>query len=119
MRIKKYAEDLARYAPSKKFRPMSTHHHIAIVIKRGKIIASATNKCKTRSTTPCSGGFTIHAERNVLRTLGDYSKLKGATLLVIRVLSNGSLGDSKPCHSCQMHLQKCIEVYGLTKVVYS
>jgi hypothetical protein len=119
MRIKKVAEKLAIDAPSKKTRPLTTHHHIAILMKRGKIIASATNKCRTRSKTPCSGGFTIHAERNVISTLGDNSKLKGATMLVIRVLSNGSLGDSKPCHSCQMHLQKCMDVYGLLKVVYS
>jgi cytidine deaminase len=119
MRIEKIMRSLALFAPAKKDRPMSTHHHIAIIILRGKIISFATNKCRTRSRTPNSAGFTIHAERNAIYKLGDHSKMKGAIMLVIRVLSDGSLGESKPCHSCEQHLKKCMEEYGLSKVFYS
>ena len=112
-------KNMALLVPSKKDKPMSTHHHLAMIFLRGKIISMATNKCKTRSRTPCSAGYTIHAERNAIYKLGDHTKLKGATMIVIRVLSDGSLGESKPCHSCQQHLTKCMDLYGLSKVYYS
>lgn len=117
-KIDKVIEELAENVPSKKQRPMSTHYHIALIMKRGKVLTWATNKCKTRSKTPCSGGYTIHAERNAIRQLGDHSKLKGSTMLVVRVLSNGSFGQSKPCETCTPHLKKCMDLYGM-KVLYS
>ncbi len=112
--IEKLAEDV----PPKKERPLTTHYHMAIIMKRGKVISEASNKCGTRSSGPYSGGHTIHAERNAIRMLGDHSKLKGATMLVVRVLADGSFGDSKPCESCTKHLKKFMDLYGL-KVMYS
>ena len=59
-----------------------TKLHIAIIVKRGKILAEATNKVASRSNGAASRGSRnyIHAERNVLRTLGDTSKLRGADM---------------------------------------
>lgn len=117
-KIEKVIQELAENVPSKKERPMSTHLHIAVIMKRGKILAWARNKCMTRSKTPCSGGHTIHAERNAIYKLGDHSKLKGSTMLVVRVLGSGLFGQSKPCESCTPHLKKCMDLYGM-KVFYS
>jgi hypothetical protein len=62
---------------------------------------------------------TIHAERAVVRNLGDISLLRGATLYVYRYNAHDRLLDSKPCSECQIFLEKCIREYGLRKVVYS
>ena len=63
--------------------------------------------------------MTIHAERAVVKKLGDVSKLAGATLVVWRVNTAGDLLPSKPCPSCQLFLDKCMREYGLRKVIYS
>jgi cytidine deaminase len=119
MKVEKIMAEMAEGAPSKKHRPTHTHYHIAALFKHGKLLSIATNRCMTRSSSPCSAGYTIHAERNAIYKLGDVSKLKGATMVVIRVLADGSLGESKPCHSCQQHLKKCMDKHGLLKVFYS
>lgn len=117
-KLVRVVKELAEDVPPKKERRMTTHYHIALIMKRGKVLTWATNKCMTRSKTPCSGGYTIHAERNAIHQLGDHSKLKGATMLVVRVLSDGSFGESKPCETCTPHLKKCMNLYGM-KVLYS
>jgi hypothetical protein len=63
--------------------------------------------------------MTIHAERAVVKKLGDTSKLVGCTLIVWRVGASGDILPSKPCASCQVFLEKCKREYGLRKVVYS
>ena len=119
MKVEKIMSEMAETAPEKKHRPTHTHYHLAALFKHGKPLSMASNRCMTRSCSPCSAGFTIHAERNALLKLGDVSKLKGAIMIVIRVLGDGSLGESKPCLSCQAHLKKCMKKYGLLKVYYS
>lgn len=63
--------------------------------------------------------MTIHAERAVVKRLGDISQLRGATLIVVRYNKLGHTLNSKPCHDCQIFLEKCIREYGLRKVIYS
>jgi hypothetical protein len=113
------AKDYAENSPPNNGRRTTTHlHYAAILGPRNKVLATATNVPMTRSKTPCSGGYTIHAERNAIHKLGDYTKLRGATMLVVRILSDGSFGESKPCKTCMPHLKKCMELYGM-KVFYS
>jgi deoxycytidylate deaminase len=94
--------------------------HIAILIKRGKILDIASNFVGSRNSGCGYDNRTIHAERAVLKKVGDTNKLAGATLIVIRIAKGTKeLVNSEPCHSCQCHLEKCIKEYGLKQVYYS
>jgi hypothetical protein len=102
--------------------PMRNHRtrlHIAILQNRGKILAIATNALGSRSKGAGYSDRTIHAERAVIKKVGDVSLLKGATMTVIRLKEDGTIKNSRPCHSCYVHLMKCIKEYGLRKVYYS
>lgn len=96
-----------------------THTHHATIIKRNKILASAINRVGSRSMGSGYSDWTIHAERAVVKRLGDISQLRGATLMVVRYNRKGAMLNSKPCHDCQLFLEKCIREYGLRKVIYS
>ena len=98
----------------------NTQVHIAILMKRGKILEIASNAIGTRSKGSGYQERTIHAERAVLKKIGDVSKLNGATLIVIRIMrGTKEIGNSEPCHSCKCHLEKCIKEHGLRQVFYS
>ncbi len=96
------------------------HVHIAMIFRRGRnCIASSINKVGSRSRGAGYSACTIHAERAALKQLGDLEKLRGATMVVLRITRNGEMRGSKPCSECQCHLQKCIREYGLLRVFYS
>ena len=97
-----------------------TQLHIAIVMKRGKVMAIASNQVGSRSLGAGYHAHTIHAERAVLKKVGDTSRLDGAIMIVIRI-SKGlkEVVDSEPCHSCKCHLEKCMKEHGLRQVYYS
>ena len=77
-----------------------TQIHIAIIIKRGKILEIASNSVGSRSKGCGYQERTIHAERAVIKKIGDISKLNGASLIVIRVMrGTHEIGNSEPCHS--------------------
>jgi len=91
-----------------------------MVVKRGKIVEMATNSIGSRSRGCGYDDRSIHAERAVLKKLGDYTKLAGAILVVIRI-SRGTneLVASEPCEHCRPHMEKCVKEYGLRRVYYS
>lgn len=97
---------------------LSTFHQ-AMIVRRSKILAIAHNSIGSRSKGAGYSDMTIHAERAVVKRLGDISQLRGATMYVVRVNNQGEMRNSKPCHDCQLFLEKCIREYGLRKVVYS
>ena len=99
--------------------PHNTHYHQAILIKRNKVLAVGHNSVGSRSRGSGYSDQTIHAERAVVKNLGDISQLRGATLIVYRYNSMNILRDSKPCPDCQLFLEKCMKEYGLRKVIYS
>lgn len=99
--------------------PHRTSLHYAQILKRNKVIAFARNSVGSRSRGCGYSDMTIHAERAVVKKLGDTSKLAGCILIVWRVNSAGDILPSKPCASCQLFLEKCKREYGLRKVVYS
>lgn len=104
-------------SPSYKTR---TEHHVAILHKRGKLLAIATNAVGSRSRGCGFGDRTIHAEMAVIKRLGDISKLRGAELIVVRLHRNsGAVKPSEPCHNCKLTLTKCMREYGLRAVYYS
>jgi hypothetical protein len=99
-----------------------TSVHIAIVVLRGKIIAEATNRLGSRSRGCGYSNYTIHAERNVLKVLGDYNKLRDADIYVMRCgkgINAYNFINSKPCQGCECFLNKCIRKYGLKNVYYT
>lgn len=99
---------------------MNTSLHIAFLYARGgAMIAMSTNGIGSRSRGAGYSKYTIHAERAVLKMVGDISLLKGATLVVVRVSKKGELMSSMPCHECKCHLTKAIDKYGLRRVYYS
>ncbi len=94
--------------------------HVGILVKGQKIIAVATNKPGSRTRGSGYGRDMIHAEVNVVKTLGDISKLRGASLIVLRYKGDTqSWGYSKPCPKCTVFLEKCLRTYGLQYVYYS
>ncbi len=97
-----------------------TSAHIAVVMKRNKILAVASNSVGSRSRGCGYAERTIHAERAVLKKIGDVRQLQGAILIVLRI-SRGlrEIVNSEPCHSCKCHLEKCMKEYGLRNVYYS
>jgi cytidine deaminase len=97
-----------------------THVHVAFVFGPRKVLLGwAINKVGSRSMGAGYSSNTIHAERAVLKQIGDNSKLRGAELVVIRVGKQGDIKSSMPCNECKCHLEKCMRVYGLRCVYYS
>jgi hypothetical protein len=99
-------------------RPHNTYLHVAAIIKRGKVLATAQNRIGSRSRGAGWSDQTIHAEKAVVKELGDISQLRGAILCVWRV-STKSILPSKPCSDCEMFLTKCMREYGLRSVFYT
>ncbi len=97
----------------------NTSLHYAQLIKRNKIIAFARNSIGSRSRGCGWSDNTIHAERAVVKRLGDVSQLRGCVMIVVRVSKDGDLLNSKPCAECERFLFKCMNEYGLRKVIYS
>ena len=97
----------------------NTELHYATLTKRNKVLAFARNSIGSRSRGCGFGDRTIHAERAVVKRLGDVSQLRGCTMTVVRVNKEGDLVNSEPCSDCKLFLFKCMNEYGLRKVIYS
>jgi len=94
--------------------------HIAMIIKGKKVLGVATNFLGSRSKGCGFTDRTIHAERAVIKKLGDHKLLNGAIMVVVRITcGTRDVSYSKPCEKCMPHLQKCIREYGLKCVYYS
>lgn len=97
----------------------NTEFHVATIYRRRKPIAIARNKIGTRSRGCGWSDLSLHAERAVVKSLGDISQLRGCTLVVIRLSKHNEIRNSEPCEDCCNFLRKCMKLYGLRKVVYS
>lgn len=99
--------------------------HLAVLVKRGNVIASARNRYGTRSRGSGFSRSSLHAEKNVVKELGDISQIRGADMYVMRFSKNHALEGyerfrpSKPCPSCKLFLEKCMREYGLKNVYYT
>ena len=99
--------------------------HVALLVKRGKIIAEATNAFGSRSRGSGYCNSSIHAERNVVKEIGNIHELKGADMYVVRIsrnidhTKNDPFMGSKPCAQCRVFLEKCMKEYGLKNVYYT
>lgn len=114
----KYVRDM--YEIDSLVRRHNTQIHIALIVKRGKVIQSAFNSIGTRSKGCGYDHYSIHAERAVIKKLGNLRELDGAFLMVVRIAKGTrEVVNSEPCHTCKCHLEKCIKEYGLRCVYYS
>ena len=95
--------------------------HRAVLVKRGNIIAEATNNYGSRSRGSGYSRSSIHAEKNVVKALGDIHKMKGADMYIMRFsrTRDMTLVRSTPCSACQIFLEKCMKEYGLKNVYYT
>lgn len=101
-----------------------TSFHVAMLVKRGKILSIASNRLGSRSQGCGFSNYTIHAERNVVKEFGDISQLKQCDLFVMRIHYNRMtneryFGNSAPCSDCQLFLEKCQKRYGLRHIYYT
>lgn len=79
------------------------HRHATIIYNGGAFLSTGYN----------SDGK--HSEMMAISRVKDKKKLKGATVINIRLTKGGRIGLSKPCPSCEVELRK----YGISKVVYT
>ena len=99
--------------------------HVAVLMKRGKIIAEATNGFGSRSRGSGYSERSIHAERNVIKQIGNIHDLRGAEMYVVRISRDTrtegleQFVGSKPCCQCAVFLEKCMREYGLRNVYYT
>jgi hypothetical protein len=98
--------------------PLSVH--VAFLYgKGGNLLGVATNRLGSRSSGAGYSCSTIHAERAVMKMIGDVSLLRGAKMVVLRVNRRGDMLNSAPCSECRCHLEKAMRDYGLARVYYS
>ena len=95
----------------------NTNNHVAMIFRGRKIIAIGQNRVMSRGQ-GANYRPTIHAEADAIRTLGDYQKLRGSRLVVIRIAPSGII-NSRPCPCCSALLNKCMREYGLIGYEYS
>lgn len=95
--------------------------HRACIVKRGQIIAEATNNYGSRSRGSGYSRSSIHAEKNVVKKLGDISLLKGCDMYIMRFSREQDIRflNSTPCSACMLFLEKCMREYGLKNVYYT
>lgn len=102
----------------------NTSLHIAILVHRGKIISVASNRVGSPSRGCGYSRYTIHAERNCIKKLGDITKVKDCDMYIMRIMENKMTGEagfrySKPCEQCTCALLKLQREKGLRNVFYT
>jgi len=98
--------------------------HVALLVCRGKILEVASNRIGSRSRGSGYGHYTICAERNVIKQLGNLQLLKGCDLFIMKIHEHKETGErtfcySRPCHFCEVFLSKCQREYGLKNIYYT
>ena len=94
-------------------------YHVATIYRRNKPIATARNRVGSRMQGCGWSDMSLHAERAVVKSLGDLSQLRGCKLEVIRLNKRSEIRNSEPCSECHSFLEKCMKKYGLISVSYS
>jgi hypothetical protein len=111
-------EFITRHQETYKSR-ITTHSHYAVIMQRGKLLASARNRVATRSRASGCNEHTMHAECSVIKALGDMKLLRGCIMIVYRLNKHSEIRNSMPCSSCVTILHKCMTRWGLRRVIYS
>lgn len=102
-----------------------TKFHVAVLMKRGKVIACAWNKAASpKKGASINGAGFVHAEKNLVLSLKqNYGVLKGADIYVMRISSKindqRSFQYSQPCPECTCLLNKCLRRHKLKNVYFT
>lgn len=88
------------------------YRHGAVVFSKKRPTGKGYNSLKSRPLLKDKYKyFSTHAEcQSILNAKG-----KGDTLIVVRILKNGQLSESKPCNKCLAFAKD----YGIKKIYYS
>jgi len=95
------------------------HIHVAVIVKRGKILAEACNQVGSRHMGCGYSDRSIHAERAVVKKLGNTDLLRGADMYIFRNGRTEQSRYSQPCQACEVFIKKCMREYGLRYAFYS
>lgn len=106
--MSKYLLEALKVAQKSKCR----YKHGCIVVNRGKIVSSATNKKVGDPETHWRRAH-IHAEMAAVLAAGKHAN--GATVYVARLAADGSPASSQPCKKCERFLER----YGIAQVVWT
>lgn len=106
--MNKYLEKALEIAQTSKCR----YRHGCIVVSRGRIVASATNKKVGDPETQWRRSH-IHAEAAAIIAAGKHAH--GALVYVARAAADGSPAYSKPCKKCERYLER----FGVAQVVWT
>jgi len=98
--------------------PTGRSKHFSFLVLRNNIISVGWNN--SLKTHPLANKFGhrfngIHSELSVIKNNNDNFLLPHLSLINIRFLRNGKLGNSKPCIPCQTMLDH----FGIKKVFYT
>jgi len=103
-----------------------TKFHVAVLMKRGKIVKIAWNKMGSRSSGASTNGSQcfVHAEKNlILSVKKNYELLRGADIYVMRISNiidnKRSFQYSQPCPECTCLLNKCLKQHKLKTVYFT
>ena len=88
----------------------------AVIFKGKRILGKGHNDIRSCSLSMKHRHWeeSIHAEQSALLNL-DWNKLKGCSILVMRISKKGKLGMCKPCPMCE----KLIKHVGLKNIYYT
>jgi deoxycytidylate deaminase len=91
----------------------STYGHKlgAVVLRKNRIVGKGFNKLKTnRMLREQYGYYSIHSECAAI-----LDGARGDTLVVVRLMKNGSLSCSKPCEKCVVFAKD----FGIKTIIYT
>jgi pyrimidine deaminase RibD-like protein len=88
------------------------YKHGCVVVNRGRVVSSATNKKVGDPDTHWRRSH-IHAEMAAVLAAGKYAS--GAKVYVARVAADGSPASSQPCTKCEGFLRR----YGISEVIWT
>lgn len=95
----------------------STHKFAlgSCIIKKGKVVSVGHNKTNSHNKRKgAKWSNSIHAEEDAINNAPP-SLLKRATLIVVRVVSNGDWALAKPCPYCMEYIKQV----GISRVIYT
>ena len=99
--------------------------HGAVIVKSGRIIGSGFNHDRYRgfgTLTYTNYGkrvYSTHAEVDALLDVGDFTRLRGATMYITRRGKCGSFKYSAPCTRCQAMITTMRHKWGLSRAVFT
>lgn len=90
----------------------------AVIFKGSRILGYGHNAIRSFNKIPSKykkWENSLHAEQKAIFSCSDLTKLKGSSILVIRISKSGKMRMAKPCDMCEA----TIKHFGIREVLYS